>query len=201
MAGVHFDADTHTYANDSGKAFPSVTTIIGEAWPINTAFFNNKNGAIDNATTIHELTAMVDSGIVALDDLRGEPMFPAVHSWATFLERIGAEVAHVEIPFIDEYLQFAGTIDRILRIDGQLVICDIKTGTTGAYTPMQLGAYSIGAKQLTGEFVTKGIVALVPRPPKEGATKPVNHDLNIHREAFIALRRWQMYRESRGKKK
>lgn len=189
---MKFDPETHKYYDDNGTEYPSVTTLIGEAWPIDKRWFKPENA--EYGIAVHELTAAIDFANITIDDLVGTEHYSACHSWYTFTQRLNPELVPmgVERPFIHHGLRFAGTVDRLWKLDGVYTLVDIKTGAPSKWHELQLGAYALGLKESDIE-VSRGIVALVPR---EGATRIKEVDVQAGAEAFRALRRWQLYRES-----
>lgn len=62
--------------------------------------------------------------------------------WAAWLADTKAEPVHVEACVVSARHRYAGTLDAIARIDGQLWLLDIKTGRRIPETaPLQLAAY------------------------------------------------------------
>ena len=189
---VNFDSETHTYTDDAGTEYPSVTTIIKEVWPVDTRFY--RSTASDRGTAIHEMTALIDSGLATIDDMVGEEQYIPIRSWCTFVDRMGGEFAAVEEPFIHPTLHYAGTIDRILKTDGEVLLLDQKNGASAAWHELQLGAYAVGARDCLGIEPDRAFVVYVPK--EGGHPKPVEVDIRFAMAAWEGLMRWKLYRRS-----
>lgn len=144
---VSFDAGLHEYKDPYGNVYPSVSAFIKEHWPLNTSMYKNGVAARDRGTEIHELTALVDTGAISLEDVQGTPHFVEVSSWVKFIERTEFDIIDVELPFINLKYKYAGTLDRLgIRKGGGLTILDLKTGAKAKWHVAQLGAYAYGLR-------------------------------------------------------
>jgi len=98
------------------------------------------SSAATTGTALHALTERID---------RGEPLGPIPTEYEADLEAYKAATAGIEWLGIETFRihddwQVAGTADRIGRINGRVVIADIKTGSVDYphKMAMQLGMYS-----------------------------------------------------------
>lgn len=71
-----------------------------------------------------------------------------------------------------------GTLDQLRRVDGQYVLCDIKTGKPSGWEMLhqyahQQAAYQVGATQLLGEPVRKSCIIRTADYFKKGGAGPV----------------------------
>lgn len=142
----------------NGKFYPSVTTIL-EAYPKGAAYFQwlksqgeNSDEIRDEAgrrgSTVHTLTEDYDSGAeVSLYDDNGYISYKLIE-WAMFeryvefTKRFPFEILYSEQNFVSEKLGFAGTLDRVIHLNGETLLVDIKT--SNAIYPsywLQLAAY------------------------------------------------------------
>lgn len=151
-------SDARFYKSESGNYIPSVTTIL-DAFPKSAEYFawikkygedadTIRDEAGRRGSTVHELTELYDSGeeVSFINDY-GFPKFKMLE-WAMFeryvefTETFNPQVNMIEVHMIDEILGFAGTIDRIIHINGKSMLMDIKT--SGSIYPsywLQLAAY------------------------------------------------------------
>ena len=122
-----FDEATHTYTLD-GVVIPSVTEICapityGKYPPVGVV-----QQAAARGTRVHELCALYDMDALP-DEIEAE-LVGYVKAWAAFCRDYKPVWAHIELPLygeIDTGLPFAGTLDRIGKIDGRTQVVDIKT--------------------------------------------------------------------------
>lgn len=150
--------DSRFYITDSGNYVPSVTTYL-EAYPKNAAFFEWLKRAGDDAdeirdeagrkgSTVHLLTERYDNGeeVSVLDDngyigykLSEWSMF---EKYVEFRTRFETNVIHTELNVTSDAFKMGGTIDRVMTVNGKLLLVDIKT--SNAIHPhywLQLAAY------------------------------------------------------------
>lgn len=140
------------------KFIPSVTTIL-EAYPKGAAYYEwlKKNGedsdtirdeAGKRGSVVHDMTERYERGEeVSLFNENGGIDYK-LSEWAMFerfvefTKRFTYKIAYSEQNFISEELGYAGTVDRVIDMDGKLILVDIKT--SGAIYPsywLQLAAY------------------------------------------------------------
>lgn len=130
MAEFLFDETTHTYTLD-GVVIPSVTEICapitcGKYPPVGVV-----QQAAARGTRVHELCALYDMD--ALPDEIEAGLVGYVKAWAAFCRDYKPVWTHIELPLygvLNTGRPFAGTIDRIGKIDGQTRVVDIKTAAS-----------------------------------------------------------------------
>jgi hypothetical protein len=138
--------DNRFYTSESGAFIPSVTTIL-QAFPKDAHFFQWLKQVGEEADTIrdeagrrgsivHSLTERYDAGEeVNLLDNGGNINFK-MSEWTMFeryveyRQQVQQEIMFSEINFISEQLGYAGTVDRIVNINGKTYLIDIKTSNT-----------------------------------------------------------------------
>lgn len=150
--------DARFYTTEEGTWVPSVTTVL-EAFPKDYGYFKwlkevgeDADAIRDEAgrrgSVVHELTERFDKGEeVTLLTEDGRPGFK-LQEWAMFeryvdfVTRYPHEVDTIEQNYVSPELGFAGTIDRIIDINGVKMLMDIKTSNTiyPSYW-LQLAAY------------------------------------------------------------
>ncbi len=150
--------DTRFYATSNGGYVPSVTTIL-EAYPKDASYFKwlkDVGGDADairdeagrRGSLVHELTERYDDGqeVGYLDEF-GRPRYKMLE-WSMFERYVDFSVTHepkiemIEVHMVSSDLGYAGTLDRIMSIDGKRYLVDIKT--SGSIYPsywLQLAAY------------------------------------------------------------
>lgn len=150
--------DNRFYGTEDGGYVPSVTTI-GDAYPKGPEYFNwlkkvgedadsIRNEAGRRGSVVHELTERYDAGdeISLLGDngridfkLSEWSMF---ERYVDFRKRYKFDVIYSEMNMISKKLGFAGTLDRVICMNGKNYLIDIKT--SNAIYPfywLQLAAY------------------------------------------------------------
>ncbi|WP_018629238.1 hypothetical protein [Niabella aurantiaca] len=137
--------DTRFYYSESGQFLPSVTTIL-EAYPKGAQYYEwlKKNGqdsddirdeAGRRGSIVHNLTERYDAGEeLSLLDNNGNLGYTltewnALAKWVNFRERHKFDVIYSEQNIVSDKLGHAGTLDRIISIDGELWLLDIKTSS------------------------------------------------------------------------
>lgn len=136
---VTYDIDRHIY-RDGDEVVPGVTDILTAGGLIDTRYFTDE--ARDRGTRVAVYTSLDDEG--DLDEL-AEPVQPYIgyiRAWRAFLQERRATVVHNEKAFYDKTYRYAGTVDRILMIDGEEWVVDIKTGAFYPSYGPQTAAYA-----------------------------------------------------------
>lgn len=150
--------DSRFYKTQDGGFVPSVTTIC-EAYPKGAAYFNwlKENGkdadeirdeAGRRGSVVHKLTELYDAGEeVNLVNPNGSIDYK-LNEWAMFeryvdfRKRFSFTTDCIELNIISKELGYAGTLDRVITMDGKKILLDIKT--SNAIYPsywLQLAAY------------------------------------------------------------
>jgi hypothetical protein len=150
--------DQRFYGNDTDGYVPSVTTILN-AYPKDAGFYQWIKTVGEDADTIrdeagkrgsivHELTEKYDSG-EEINFLNGSGSINfKLAEWAMFekyvdfVKRYNPTNDIIEQNYINYDLGFAGTIDRVIDINGKKILMDIKT-SNAVYDSywLQLAAY------------------------------------------------------------
>lgn len=139
--------DTRFYLTDSGNYVPSVTTIL-DCYPKPPSFYDwlkkvgedadaIRDEAGDRGSTVHKLTERYDAGeeINLIDPVTGKIDYKLIEwsmfeRYVEFRRRFEFEVIRSELNLISDKLGFAGTLDRVIRFNGRLLIIDIKTSNS-----------------------------------------------------------------------
>lgn len=129
MSKVQFDEATHTYTLD-GKELTSVTHIIRylAVDKANNADPNMALIARERGSAVHEATVMYDYSGEIPDDFPAE-YAPYLEAYVQFVRDYKPQwllTEHV-MGCNDDETGYAGTLDRFGKIDGELVLLDIKT--------------------------------------------------------------------------
>lgn len=175
--------DNRFYIGDDGNYYPSVTTIL-DAYPKGPEYYawlkkvgedsdNVRDEAGRRGSNVHLLTEQFDRGEeVCLMNEQGYIAYK-MSEWAMFeryiefRRRFPLEIIHTELNLVSFELGFAGTLDRVIEMNGKRILLDIKT--SNAIYPsywLQLAAY----EKLLGEPVDAvAILWLNAKTRTEGA--------------------------------
>lgn len=187
---VRQEIDSEHFYFVDGVFFPGVTTILTETLPTpdNLRFWIGDVGndraqaklerAAARGTLIHEACErLLQGGEVQLHrefPTRGDQK--CVVGFINWVNSSQPEILGIETVVASQD-GFAGTLDIVCRIDGQLWIIDIKT-SGGIYInhKLQIAAYRQAWYEMTGEWAAMGILHLTPKA-KNGYT--FHTDLDI----------------------
>lgn len=178
--------DSRFYLTASGKFVPSVTTIL-DAYPKPAHFYSwlkevgsNADDIRDEAgrrgSAVHKMTEDFDRGFevsMLTDDgelackLGDWAMF---ERYAEFTERFKPEVHNIELNMVSEKLGYAGTLDRIITLNGRRILLDIKTSNSiYAHFWLQLSAYEqLALEEKLPAFDAVGILWLNAKTKTDG---------------------------------
>ena len=164
--------DARYYKTDDGGFVPSVTHVL-DFYPKGAAYFNwlKENGkdadeirdeAGRRGSVVHKLTEMYDAGEeVHLVNTNGLIDYK-LNEWAMFeryvefRSRFQFVTDSIELNIISKDLGYAGTIDRVITMNGEKILLDIKT--SNAIYPsywLQLAAYRSLLMNTVGKKVDK----------------------------------------------
>lgn len=149
--------DNRFYQTPNGYV-PSVTTIL-EAYPKDAQFFkwlkengqeadNIRDEAGRRGSVVHELTEKYDCNeLVTFINESGYPRYK-MGEWSMFERYVEFTQTHqpkidiIELHMASEQLGFAGTLDRVISLNGKNILIDIKTSNAIHSTYwLQLSAY------------------------------------------------------------
>ncbi len=169
--------DTRYYKCGEDGYVPSVTTIL-EAYPKGAQYYewlkkhgedadNIRDEAGRRGSVVHNLTERYDAGEeVSLINEHGVIDFK-ISEWAMFeryvdfRNRFPAEIFYTEKNIISEKLGFAGTLDRVMNIEGYTLLVDIKTsGAIYNSYWLQLAAYEQLLLEEHGHNILDGVAVL-----------------------------------------
>lgn len=206
--------DNRFYATEHNNYVPSVTTILN-AYPKDAGYYQWLKNVGEDADTIrdeagrrgsivHELTERFDNGeeVKLLDDY-GNIGFK-MSEWAMFERyvdfstRFKYDTLHIEQNIISEYLGFAGTIDRVINLNGKTLLIDIKTSNAiydsywlqlAAYEQLMIKAY--GEKPIDGVAIL-WLNAKTRSLGKGDAVQGIGWQL-ITREDYQTEKDWELF--------
>lgn len=140
---IKFISETHQYIVD-GKEYPSVSKLLE---PIRNHIYRDIDPVVLNVaacrgTAIHKATEIID--VSATTEIP-EKWAGYARAYEKFLNEHDVKWSHSESVFCSHKFEFAGTVDRIGKIDDNLCILDIKTTSKihDALVIPQLSAYEM----------------------------------------------------------
>ena len=99
--------------------------------------------------------------------------------WLKLETKHSITARHVEVPVASSILGFGGTLDLVGNFEGKSCIMDLKTGNFGKSVGLQLAAYRLAWKELTGENL--GMVGLSIRCKRALQTRQLYAETNAFR--------------------
>lgn len=141
-----FDAATHTYRL-AGKVLPSVTQIIREAGLVDATWYTEQ--ARERGSAVHLACQLLDEDDLDSDGL--DPRIePYVRAWERYKTEADAEVLETERAVVHRVYGYAGRMDVLARVAGDLAVIDRKTGVAGPAAGVQTMAYARAYTDETG---------------------------------------------------
>ncbi len=121
---LEFDPDAHVYKHD-GRVVPSVTGIISSLYDFRYVDPDTLSAAAEFGTAVHRACELRDLNTLDVESL-SSPLVPYLAGWERFLSEMRVKVLQVEKQYLHRTMGYAGTIDRLLEIDGKHWLADIK---------------------------------------------------------------------------
>lgn len=183
-----FDVDTHTY-RVRGKVVPGVTSVLAPLTDFSAVPPDVMRRASEFGKAVHAACELDD-----LDQLDEHALDPAIKpyldAWRKFCAEHRVEWEWIEAPKHHPTLGYAGTPDRIGKVNGLLAVVDIKT-TAALYPSVgpQLAAYAALSDPQLG-FLMKRIAVQLKA---DGTYTAKTHDDPTDWPAFcslLTLRNW-----------
>lgn len=203
-----FKEDTHEYFWN-GKKVPSVSEILHKTGCSNYEGMQEEQlkAYADFGNFIHEATELYDNGELeesCLDEMyhpfKVDEGITARHyfeRWLWFLKEFDVQVLATEHMIFNEQMWFAGTIDRIAIVKGEMAIVEIKTGMAKKTHRLQTAAYMLGY----GNIIPRYHVYLRPDIDEKKSVQVWDGEFqDIDINAFKAALHLQTWKTQRTKK-
>jgi hypothetical protein len=147
--GLYFDEPSHRYWLD-GVELPSVTQVLAIAgltdWSHCGEWARERGSVVHKAIHL-ELTGGLDWSTLP------ESLHPYVSAELQAIQDLGAEVVASEVRIVSKLYGYAGTLDRVVRINGRLVLWDTKTGPIVPAYGLQTAAYVEAIHEMQPDFL------------------------------------------------
>jgi hypothetical protein len=183
--------DSRFYQHSNGAFYPSVTTIL-DAYPKSAAFYEwlkrmgedadeVRDEAGRKGSQVHQLCEDYDRGFeCSILNEFGQAQYKQIE-WAMFeryvefRNRFPYELVANELHYISPYHGFAGTLDRVFRVDGKLILVDLKTSNAlHNHFWLQMAAYKHLWDEVNSEKIDSiAILWLNAKTRTEGTAKTV----------------------------
>ena len=135
---LDFDEESHTYRHN-GKVVPSVTQILKDLGFIDDEWFTEESR--NRGNNVHRACELLDNGnldwLSVSDEIRGY-----VAAYESFLSESKCGILEVEQRLFNENLFVAGTVDRIIKLNGRTTVLDIKSGAHQKWWKYQVAGYA-----------------------------------------------------------
>ena len=136
---VQFNPERHEYSVD-GRVIPSVTQILKDIGVIETRWYTAEGR--NRGSTVHEYLELYDRGL--LDPNVVEPEYRGyIDAYLDFLACSKVEYEQIEEPVAHPVYKFAGTPDRVGKINDTACVLDIKSGSSVDWHGLQLAGYAL----------------------------------------------------------
>jgi hypothetical protein len=187
---MRLDPETHTYTDDQGAEWPSVTTILGAV------LGNQWEGVagqyhLDRGRSVHALFDLLARG-ESLDDYDVAPdLLPYADQWRKWRAACNPEIIASESLVFHSAMRYAGTADLVATIGKRLCIVDYKATATFR-DRWQLAAYALAYESMSKHLV-QGLVSVQIRPDSWRMSPPITGS-----ELAVVRREWQGIRTAFG---
>jgi hypothetical protein len=170
----------------------AVQAMKGAPW-------RQSNKAADLGSAIHAVADALASG-AELPEIPPEAE-PYIEQFLAAHREHDIEMVATERTVCNTYMGYAGTMDALIRIDGRLLVCDIKTGKdVWPEAVLQLAAYQHASYWVTDEDELEemprvdGAVVLHLRPDRHRLIEVTDEHAWVAFGALMTVWRWQQTR-------
>jgi hypothetical protein len=179
---LRFVEETHEYFL-AEKSLLSVTEVLSKAgllnYPASTGYH------MERGAFVHRATEMIDKGTLDWDSLDGH-LRPYCEAYKRFVDDVKPEIILSEKPMYQPNYFYAGTPDRVVKMNGLTTLIDIKSGSPHPATVLQVAAYAdlIGRNYLEDIYISKAYVLYL----RDDATYRLDEvkDLKRNLQIFLA---------------
>jgi hypothetical protein len=149
---IEFNEKKHEYKVD-GVICPGVTTVLKDVGIIDFSGIPKKilDRAAHIGTCVHKACELEDNR--CLDYATVSPVIlPYLEAWKKFETEYCVEIIENEKQIFCKRFFYAGTLDRVCKIKGELFLIDIKTGIEQYWHGIQLAAYKRALQEMNKEY-------------------------------------------------
>ena len=139
MTGTfRFNEEDHSYWIGEQR-IPSVTGILRDAGLLN--YHGSSDYHMERGTFVHRATEMIDKGTLDWDSL-DDTLRPYCEAYQKFIDDVKPKIILSEKPMYHPQFMYAGTLDRMVKMNGLTSLIDIKSGSPHPATALQISAYA-----------------------------------------------------------
>lgn len=173
---LKLDVEKHIYTYN-GRFVPSVSEILKESGLVDLSKIppDILESARIRGECVHKALESFDLGFLDIDKCPNETR-PYLMAWARFLSEKGGVVKKIEYSDINIEHWYAGTIDRIVDINGESILLDVKSGGKTKSHQVQLAAYQ---EMLNPKPTSRGILYLNSKGEYEWIEQSNEEDFKI----------------------
>jgi len=135
---ITFDKETHTYWDENGINYPSVTKVLEEMGFVDSTWFDEDSRVL--GTYVHKAVELYNKGELLEEDL-DEQLAPYLDAWRRFKKNSDIVILNSELQVHSDISRYAGTLDIECTINDNQAIIDLKSGIVAPVTALQLAAY------------------------------------------------------------
>jgi len=172
---ITFDSESHVYRVD-GRKVDSVTTILNILDVYSGVPQRHIDAAGELGHNVHLTTELYDRG--DLDEESLDPLlFSFLEGYKNFQADTGVKILHIEQIVYSIIHDYIGTLDRIVELNGQQGVLDIKSTDFQSKTyPLQVAAYERAWIETGGGKAPMNRYTLRLRPNYPKGYKLERHD-------------------------
>lgn len=154
-----FDTVAHAYTWD-GHPVPGVTTILLPLMDFSRIDPEVLAAKAALGTAVHVATELSDADDLVEDSVH-DSVRPYLDAWRKFRSDTGAEILSAEQQVFHPLHRYAGTLDRVLKLDGLKYLTDIKSS---AEIPASAGPQTAAYLSALGDasVIRRAVVQLKP---------------------------------------
>lgn len=143
----------------------------------------SRDYALELGREVHNWTAHLDMG--GSQQPSSEQMKGYIKAWSKWKKDMDAELVAVEEMVFSRKLQYAGKLDRIVKIGGELAVVDLKTGgDLHIFTSFQTEAYRLAWEEMSHPKKIKRRFGV--RLGADGIPHPEEYTLKTDRNVWLA---------------
>lgn len=154
-----FDAERHEY-RFLGAVVPGVTQVLQPLVDFSRVSRDVLEAKRDLGSRVHYACQLADENDLDEDSVEAD-VEPYLAAWRLFLRESGAVVVQNEMRVFDPMLQFAGTLDNVLLLDGKRWLVDKKTSIS---VPLAAGPQTAAYARALGDLSVTHRAAVRLRP-------------------------------------
>lgn len=192
--------------------FPSSTTILN-AYP-QAAYLTQwiaekgwnesqriKSAAGESGTRIHSACDALEDGIELLEQNYSLEEWLKINSFVDWHKEYNPEMIAKEIAVFSEAGQYAGRLDRLYRIAGEVTVLDLKSGAgLHDHFPLQFASYAKAIEENTDLEIVQTAALQLGAKNKNGYRFAIYPDWRDHYKVFENVRKVWQYDQFDSKK-